>query len=411
MALVSVSSKSTTYRKLFLASSAGGGKGEMEFKKEFVGLLKGWALSFAGWGMVAFVLGAKLTFDTGGPWTMIVRPSIRDWLPWAVLTPPIFRFVARFPIDRQGWRFRVPLHLFSCVAVISLCQWWQGFSDPSFRPAPMPPPPPMLTNGEHHPPPPPPGPPPWHEGPPHRPPSRGWVDLFHLVTFGLPIYFMIVSGAHAALFFRRDQQRAASLARARLDVLKGQLQPHFLFNTLNVIAELVHQDANKADEMITALSDMLRLTLDSTSDELVPLKRETEFVEQYFAIMQIRLGERLRHESDISSAARDALVPPFFLQPLVENAIIHGIEPVPGGGMVTIRAWVEGNKLHLTVADDGAGMGTSAAPEGIGLANTRARLQELFAGDVEVNLTNGKGVTVEVIMPFRSDDRTSRPHR
>jgi sensor histidine kinase YesM len=214
---------------------------------------------------------------------------------------------------------------------------------------------------------------------------------------------MIISGAHAALFYRRDQQRAASLAGARLEVLKGQLQPHFLFNTLNVIAELVHEDPEKADAMITALSDMLRLTLDSASAQLVPLEREVGFVERYFAIMQTRLGERLQYECDIKLAAYRALVPPFLLQPLVENAILHGIDPIPAGGLVTVRAWVEGDKLHVSVADNGAGMKT-AQPirEGIGLANTRARLRELFADAAEVTLTNGKGVTVEATMPFRT---------
>jgi two-component system, LytTR family, sensor kinase len=213
---------------------------------------------------------------------------------------------------------------------------------------------------------------------------------------------MIVSGAHAALFFRRDQQRAASLARARLDVLKGQLQPHFLFNTLNVIAELVHEDPEKADAMITALSDMLRLTLDSASDQLVPLERETDYVERYFAIMRTRFGERLQYECNIPPPTRLALVPPFLLQPLVENAILHGIEPVPAGGMVTIRAWIKGDKLHVSVTDNGVGMETPPVREGIGLANTRARLQELFGGAAQVTLTNGKGVTVEVIMPLRT---------
>jgi hypothetical protein len=372
---------------------------EAQFTKGLVSLLKGWAWSFAGWGMVAFVLGSKLVLDTGGPWTMTIRPSLRDWLPWAVLTPLLFSFVRRFPIDRHGWKISVPLHLLCCATVIALSQWWQNFSDPSFRPAPMPPPPPPTMSGantEWLPP---------HRsphGPPPRPPSPGWVDLFHQVTFGLPIYFMIVSGAHAALFFRRDQQRAASLARARLDVLKGQLQPHFLFNTLNVIAELVHEDPDKADAMITALSDMLRRTLNSTGEQLVPLWVETEFVEQYFAIMQIRLGEKLRYESEIAPAARQALVPPFFLQPLVENAILHGIEPLPEGGVVTVRAWVGDDKLHLTVADNGVGIEEPPAREGIGLSNTRARLQELFAGDFEVSLANGRGVTVQVTMPFRT---------
>ena len=377
---------------------------QVELRRELISLLKGWLLSFVGWGLVAVVLGAKLIVDTGMPWTATIRPSIRDWLPWAVLTPILFRFVTRFPIDRLGWKVTVPLHLFCCVAVVALCQWWQGFSDPSFRPAPMtpPPPPPMWAGGEHSEFPPPDAPP-WHHRPPHRGPSRGWVDLFHLVTFGLPIYFMIISGAHAALFFRRDQQRAASLARARLDVLKSQLQPHFLFNTLNVIAELVHEDPEKADAMITALSDMLRLTLDSASEQLAPLRRETELVQRYFAIMQTRLGERLQYECHIEPAALDALVPPFLLQPLVENAILHGIEPIPAGGVVTVRAWVGGDRLHVSVADNGVGMETTQPiREGIGLANTRARLRELFADAAKVTLTNGKGVTVEVTMPFRT---------
>jgi Histidine kinase len=362
-----------------------------KFTQEVVSFLKGWALSFAGWGMVAFVLGAKLTMDTGGPWAMTVRPGIRDWLPWAILTPIIFRFVRRFPIDRQGWKVTIPLHLFCCAAVIALSQWWQDFSDPSFRPAPLPKPSAQRTNAAAN-----------EELPAHRGPSAAWVDLFHQVTFGLPIYLMIVSGAHAVLFFRRDQQRAASLAQARLEVLKGQLQPHFLFNTLNVIAELVHEDPEKADAMITALSEMLRMTLDSASEQLVPLEREAGFVERYFAIMQTRLGERLQYECDIKPQARGALIPPFLLQPLVENAILHGIDPIPAGGVVTIQAWIEGDKLHVSVSDNGVGIEAPLVREGIGLANTRARLRELFGDAAQVTLTNGRGVTVDVTMPFRS---------
>src|SRR5207248_9085507 len=124
----------------------------------------------------------------------------------------------------------------------------------------------------------------------------------------------------------------------------------------------------KSDALITALSDMLRLTLDSASDQLVPLERETDFAERYFAIMQIRLGERLRYECNIMPAARGALVPPFLLQPLVENAILHGIEPLPAGGMVTIRACLKGDELHLVVADNGVGMEAPPKLEGIGLA-------------------------------------------
>ena len=213
---------------------------------------------------------------------------------------------------------------------------------------------------------------------------------------------MIVSGAHAVLFFRRDQQRSASLAQARLEVLKSQLQPHFLFNTLNVIAELVHQDAEKADAMITALSDMLRLTLDSAADQFVRLRREIDFVERYIAIMRVRLDERLDYKCEVAPALLDAMVPPFLLQPLVENAILHGIEPIPEGGVVTVRAWRAGDQLHLSVADNGVGLKAPPDREGIGLANTRARLQELFGNEAKISLTNGSGVTVEVTLPFRT---------
>src|ERR1051325_9724986 len=209
-----VSSSSTTLRRrlitLGLRNRGGGNVSAQPFLvsqqadwqakaiSELLFLLKGWALSFAGWGMVAFVLGAKMVIDTGGHWEMTIRPSIRDWLPWAVMTPIVFRFVMRFPIDRPNWKISIPLHVFCCVVVVSLCQKWQAYYDPSFRPAPLPP-----MRGMHH------------SGakksttgfqsglspnePSRRIPSRGWVDLFHLVTFGLPMYLMIVSGAHAGI--------------------------------------------------------------------------------------------------------------------------------------------------------------------------------------------------------------------
>jgi hypothetical protein len=416
MTPVSVSAKPTTVpRRITIPGSRNRGNGSIsaqpflvsektdwrvQAKKELLFLVKGWGLSFASWGMVAFLLGAKLVIDTGVPWTLTFRASIRDWLPWAVMTPIVFRFVMRFPIDRPNWKLSIPLHIFCCVVVVSLCQKWQAFYDPSFRPAPLPPLRAMhhaahrIVPGTESSPSP--------NEPVRRGPSRGWVDLFHLVTFGLPLYLMIVSGAHAVIYFRREQQRAASLVSARLEVLRGQLQPHFLFNTLNVIAELVHEDPEKADGMITALSDMLRLTLDSASDQLVPLERETDLVSRYFAIMQTRLGDRLRYYCDITPPARAALVPPFLCQPLVENAILHGIEPVPNGGTVTVRAWINSDKLHVSVADDGVGMRTLPIREGIGLANTRARLHELFGNAAQVSLSNGNGVTVEITMPLRT---------
>jgi LytS/YehU family sensor histidine kinase len=216
------------------------------------------------------------------------------------------------------------------------------------------------------------------------------------------MYLMIMSAAHASLFYRKAQDRAASLARARLEILKGQLQPHFLFNTLNTIAELVHTDPEKADSMIIALSDMLRVTLNADSASLVPLAREMEFTQHYLHIMQTRFGNRLQYVTDIPAAAQAALVPPFLLQPLVENAVLHGIQPKAGAGLITIRARVDGGELFLTVADDGVGLLKSKPRrEGLGVENTRARLQELFAGATSVVLKSDGGVCASITMPYQ----------
>ena len=223
------------------------------------------------------------------------------------------------------------------------------------------------------------------------------------MSFELPIYLMIMSGAHAALFYRRSQERAASLARARLEALRMQLQPHFLFNTLNTIAGLVHDDPNKADAMLIALSDLLRLSLKTSRELELPLHRELEFVERYLELMHARFEERLRYHLDIAPDVNAALVPGFLLQPLVENAVHHGLEPQPAGGLVTVRAWREGETLHLSVADNGVGLSKGQPQrEGIGLANTRARLHELYGKRASLSLRDEGGLSVEITLPFHT---------
>lgn len=229
----------------------------------------------------------------------------------------------------------------------------------------------------------------------------GFFPALHLVTSDIPIYLMIMSAAHAALFYRRSQERAASLARARLEALRMQLQPHFLFNTLNTIAGLVHDEPDKADAVLTSLSELLRQTLEGSSELEVPLARELEFVERYLAILHTRFEDRLRFVFDIAEETRAALVPSFLLQPLVENAVRHGLEPKAGGGTVTIRARREGEALQLAVTDDGIGApDLSAIRENIGLGNTRARLRELYGAKGTLALHNDHGLTVTVTLPF-----------
>jgi sensor histidine kinase YesM len=166
----------------------------------------------------------------------------------------------------------------------------------------------------------------------------------------------------------------------------------------------VHRDANAADELIGDLSDLLRASLENNDHE-VPLAREIELLDRYLAIEQTRLGDRLRIVREIDPAASAALVPTFLLQPLAENAVRHGLEPRLAPGTLTIRARREGDELHLSVTDDGVGLGaagTAAARHGIGISNTKERLRTLHhgrAGLALVSLPEG-GVRVEVMLPF-----------
>ncbi|PTX91608.1 hypothetical protein DB354_17190 [Opitutus sp. ER46] len=224
------------------------------------------------------------------------------------------------------------------------------------------------------------------------------------------IYLIIVAAAHALAFYRRAQERdrhaaalAAGLNRAKLDALRLQLQPHFLFNTLNAISTLVHRDADAADNLIGDLSDLLRLSL-QTTDHQVPLARELELLGRYLAIEQTRLGDRLRLVREIAPDTAAALVPTFVLQPLVENAIRHGIEPRLAPGTITVQARRVGERLHLSVRDDGVGLGQtgSASRRGIGISNTEARLQALHgdAAQLVISTPAGGGVEVEITLPF-----------
>jgi two-component system LytT family sensor kinase len=355
-------------------------------------LWRGWILSFLCWGIVACSLGVEATARTQDPWFAAVRPGITEWLPWAVLTPLIFLLVSRLPIDRQRWTFAVPVHLICCLATVILCQYWRLIVDTKLMPlpgqwpvvgAPLPPPGgPAL-------------------GPGALAPPGGAFDMIRMATFEVPIYLMLVSGAHTLTFYRRTQDRESSLAIARAEAQKMQLQPHFLFNTLNMIAELVHEEPDKADAMLISLSGLLRLTMETAGEQELPLRRELEFIERYLTIMHARFEDRLKFQIGIDPATHAALVPTFLLQPLVENAIEHGLGPRMAGGLISIRSRRVGDLLHLCVADNGVGLnGTKAGPEGLGLGNTRNRLRELYGEAGRLDLQDSSGLIVEISLPF-----------
>jgi two-component sensor histidine kinase len=368
-------------------------------------LARGWVLSFLCWGIVACSLGAEATARTRNVWQSAILPGVRDWLPWAVLTPLIFRLVKRLPIDRQRWKLALPVHILCGVATVLLCQWWKHTVDPELG-VELPPPAgvmgPMTTAAA-------PGGGPGGSGGPGPEqgflgPPGGAFDMLRMATFEVPIYLMLVSGAHTLTFYRRTQDRESSLAVARAEAQKMQLQPHFLFNTLNMIAELVHEEPDKADAMLIALSGLLRLTMETAGEQELPLRRELEFIERYLTIMHARFEDRLKFQLGIDPATHAAMVPTFLLQPLVENAIEHGLGPRMAGGLISIRSRRVGDLLHLCVADNGVGLnGKKAGPEGIGLRNTRNRLRELYGEAGRLEMQDASGMIVEISLPFHME--------
>jgi LytS/YehU family sensor histidine kinase len=217
------------------------------------------------------------------------------------------------------------------------------------------------------------------------------------------------------MWFRRAKQRErraleaeARFAQARLAALQMQLNPHFLFNALNAITTLVHTDPSAADNMLGDLSGLLRAALDSADEQEIPLRRELAFLGHYLAIEQARFGDRLRVIQGIEPAALDALVPTFLLQPLVENAIRHGIEPQRAPGVVRIDARKEGDRLRLRIHDSGPGL-RKASPRpgssGIGLSNTRQRLDQLHPDDHLLCVQDAAEGGCEALLnlPFRTN--------
>jgi two-component system LytT family sensor kinase len=196
---------------------------------------------------------------------------------------------------------------------------------------------------------------------------------------------------------------ATQLAEARLGALRMQLNPHFLFNSLNALAVLVREKQTEdASRMLELLSDVLRRALRADEEQLVPLDAELEFLKQYLAIEEVRFSDRLRIQWSIDARAQRAQVPTFILQPIVENAIRHGIAKRADSGLIRVSASIVGDQLLLVVEDDGSGMrNTGENVEGVGLSNTRKRLEALFgnAGRLTISSEVGHGTRVAIYMP------------
>ncbi|HEU4386899.1 MAG TPA: histidine kinase [Blastocatellia bacterium] len=239
--------------------------------------------------------------------------------------------------------------------------------------------------------------------------------FFLLFNFHLnaSVYCVVVGAQYGLRYYEmyrerelRATQLEARLAQSRLQMLKMQLHPHFLFNTLNTISELVHKDPEAAEHMITTLGELLRLSLESVGVQEVPLHQELAFLKKYLDIEQTRFHDRLRVEINIDPEALDAAVPNMILQPLVENAIRHGIAPLASGGCVSVGASRDNGALQLLISDDGCGPPRGDAgslKEGVGLSNTRARLQHLYGPSCAFQLKGAPntGMTVSLTIPYR----------
>jgi two-component sensor histidine kinase len=236
---------------------------------------------------------------------------------------------------------------------------------------------------------------------------------FHYVVVYFLMYWVVVCGALGWHYYNRLREREVETAQlqrelveARLEALRMQLNPHFLFNTLHAISGLIHEDPQAADRVVARLSELLRLSLDQSKPQEVPLQDELAFLDRYLEIEQTRFSERLTVEKQIAAEAQQALVPYLILQPLVENAIRHGIEPSEKLGLLRIGARRRDGKLELCVRDNGDGLPSEPEKpaEGIGLSNTRARLRHLYGQNCRFELVaaEGGGLEARLEIPFRT---------
>jgi signal transduction histidine kinase len=320
-------------------------------------------------------------------WSETLLFGLIDWYLWVVLAPCVVALARRFRFEQETWRRSLAWHVSLSLAVGLLVAL--AVTDAMY----------LCNIGSVQ----------------SRPFERTllWVILSPYLVLYVWVYWAIILVDHAWGYYRKYRERelqasqlATQLARAQLHTLKMQLQPHFLFNTLQTVSALMHKDVELADDMLARLADLLRSTLDTAQSQEVPLRRELEFIATYLEIEQARLGSRLDASLESEPDVWDALVPNLILQPLVENAVRHGVAPRPEGGRLVVRARRVPAGLEIRVEDDGPGLPTDhchRAREGVGLANTRARLAALYGPDHEFTLESGphSGTHAVLRLPFR----------
>lgn len=351
-----------------------------------------YAAVVAGWAFLGFVLTLELYFNnragmkTGAPVDFIdlAIPQFGRALMWALMAPLILMMRTRVPLGAGGWVGGVGFHF--AMSFVVMATYYLGrmlaygifYGDlfAEFWPA--------ALNSFY---------------------GRNIIDMAY--------YWAVLAFGYSLEIYQRykneelrSAQLEARLIETELKALREQLRPHFLFNTMNTIAVLVREGKNEAAvTLIARLSSLLRMSLDNTRVHEVTLRQEMDFLALYLDIQRVRFSDRLQVDVAIEPEAMEARIPNLILQPLVENAILHGIAPKAGPGRVTVSGRVAAGQLHLEVSDDGPGLGdgTKRAKEGIGLSNTRERLAKIYGAHAHLSLRSeaGHGVSVQIILPCR----------
>src|ERR1700680_452849 len=367
-----------------------------------------WAASFGVWTFVSLAATATIyqLYRLGNSLRLgtIAGMEFSQILTYAPLTPFVFALAVRYPLRRDNWVRRSLLHLAAGIvftlAHISLrAMTPYGYWDPAHREWSS-----AIWDSYTH----------AFRSPWHVLRSMFLASVVDDVT---GTYIPIVLIAHAVSYYRRFRERElratqleGQLAKAHLQTLKSQLQPHFLFNTMHSISALMLTDVNAADRMMSRLSDLLRMSLETAGTQITTLNRELEFVHCYLDIEKVRFEERMQVIFDIAPETLDAQVPHLLLQPLVDNAVKHGISKVPGGGEIRITVNALNGELQLKIEDNGPGLRSlSTIPaNGFGLRITRERLESLYGQNQSLEIVsppNG-GVTVRVCIPLTVHSET-----
>ena len=349
----------------------------------------------AGWILLAFLFSGLLYLSfsyTARPfgWEVFLSIQMRVYS-WAILSPLIGLFARRFRFSKHNWWRVLPVHIIAAVVFLLLHSAISVIYQQIVQPAVV------AHNGGFF-------------------AHTLGVRLNQAPLLDSTIYFFVLSCFYVVDYYRHFQaeqlkssELKAALATSQLNALKMQIHPHFLFNTLNSISALMREDVKAADKMVARLGDFLRLTLENSGDSEVSLQQEMEFVRRYLEIESVRFQDRLAVKMNIDPETLQARVPNLILQPIVENAIKHGISRQSDPGSLIISSKRRGDRLHIRIEDSGPGLQPAnenstggANIGGIGLANTRARLAHLYGENhlFEIKNREPRGLIVTLEIPF-----------